>query len=59
MGCQSASSFLSSDSGYRANNRLDQAMGICEKKRMSVREVNVEVLLSSCTIIVTRLADKS
>ena len=43
----------------QANNRLlDQATVTCEKKIL-VREVNVEVVLSSCTMVVTRLADKS
>jgi len=41
------------------NNRLmDQATVTCEKKT-AMHEVNVEVVLSSCTMIVTRLAGKS
>jgi len=59
MGCQCALSFLLSDSGYRRTIGYWTKRQSRVKRRMSVREVNAEVVLSSCTMVVTRLADKS
>jgi len=59
MGCQSALSFLLSDGGYRRTIGYWTKRQSRVKRKMSVCEVNVEVVLSSCTMIVTRLAGRS